>query len=64
MPKSEKYWRKTIAQEIYDSCPEINNNNPYPCEDCYEFYEFVMSKVKTRQLSDFQVDTIDAMEVE
>lgn len=42
--RTEQYWRKTIAEEIYDSCPE--NDDGYPCEDCFEFYEFVMSKVR------------------
>lgn len=44
--ETEAYWRKTIAEEIYDSCPDINDKNPYPCEECFEFYEFVMSKIK------------------
>lgn len=47
--QTEDYWRKTIAEEIYNACPDINDRNPYPCEDCFEYYEFVMAGKSPRK---------------
>jgi hypothetical protein len=44
--QTEDYWRKTIAEQIYDACPSVNKSG-YPCEDCYEFYEFVRYRKET-----------------
>ena len=43
--KTEQYWRTTIANEVFNSCPYITKDNPYACEECYEYYEFIISKV-------------------
>lgn len=43
---TEKYWRNTIANEIYESCPSTKNGG-YPCEECHDFYEFVLYKIDT-----------------
>lgn len=42
--QTEDYWRKTIADEIYYSCPETEHG--YACEDCYDIVEFIMTKGK------------------
>ena len=44
--QTEDYWRRTIAEEIYDACPSVNKSG-YPCEECHEFYEFVLYRNKT-----------------
>lgn len=33
-----------IAEQFYNDCPEINESNPYPCEECFDLYEFVMAR--------------------
>ena len=44
--QTEDYWRKTIAEQIYDACPSAGKSG-YPCEECHEFYEFVLYKKQT-----------------
>lgn len=41
--QTEKYWREKISEEIYNSCPSVKRGG-YPCEQCYDFYEFVLYK--------------------
>ena len=42
--QTEDYWRKTIADEIYYSCPDTEHGAP--CEDCYDVVEFILTKNK------------------
>ena len=44
--QTEEFWRITIANEIYKSCPSVRRGK-YPCEECYEMYEFVMHGKQT-----------------
>ena len=35
---------KFIAEQFYNDCPEIDESNPYPCEECFDLWEFVMAR--------------------
>ena len=35
----EEYWRNVISLEIYDNCS--HSDSKWPCEECYEMFEFV-----------------------
>ena len=41
--QTEQYWRDKISEEIYKSCSNVKRGG-YPCEECYDFYEFVLYK--------------------
>lgn len=41
--QTEQYWREKISEEIYKSCSAVKRGG-YPCEECYDFYEFVLYK--------------------
>lgn len=44
---SDRSWKNAIefiAQQFYDNCPEIDESNPYPCEECFDLWEFVMAR--------------------
>ena len=41
--QTEQYWRDKISEDIYNSCPYVKRGG-YPCEECYDFYEFVLYK--------------------
>jgi len=44
--QSEDHWRNTIANEIYHACPATKHKG-YPCEECYELFEFILYKKET-----------------
>lgn len=44
--QTEQYWREKISEEIYNSCSSVRRGG-YPCEECYDFYEFVLYKKQT-----------------
>jgi hypothetical protein len=41
--QTEQYWRDKISEDIYKSCLYVKRGG-YPCEECYDFYEFVLYK--------------------
>lgn len=41
--QTEQYWRDKISEDIYNSCSYVKRGG-YPCEECYDFFEFVLYK--------------------